>query len=1019
MNLPGLAVRRRITFLMVFMLMAGMGIFGASRLGLNYLPNIDIGQIVIVTIIPGAGPEEVESLVTEVIEDAVSGIEGVGSVESRSSSSTSAITLSLSTSADVDETEDEVKEAVDAVEDQLPDQARQPLVMVLEASMRPVVYSAFVSDVLNDSELRRLVEEEIAPVLSRTEGVASVRVDGGRRRQINVRINPARLLATGTTLGQIYRSLAGVTGNQPGGSLKDGDLEIAISLSTGFDDLEELRQLVVGSNRGRPVKLYEVAAVVDGFEDTQHLTHLDRGTAILCTFRKSPDANTVNTCGAISEALREAADSYADLLDVQVLYNQRDYVINSMQGLLWTALQAVVLAALVILLFLGSYSNSGIVSLSMPLVLLSSFGVIYLMGLDLDLLTLAGLAISVGMIVDNSIVVLENIHRRRKAGEEAKAAARNGATQVGLAVAASTLTTISVFVPMLFVPGITGDVFRGLSLTISSALLISLFVSQTMIPLISSRSRKLVVVHGRLSPLGRLQKLLHRLEERYAAMVGRVVGRPVAVLLPVTLLFALSMIALSAVPKSFLPELQEGIIEINLSLAPGSRVELTDSVTSAVESKLIDVIEPEDFRHSYLDVGRASGIGAVFGADASSRSQIILYLREPDRMSLSTEEYVSRIREVLDSEPGISYSVYSALSVTTDAPIEVTVFGRDISSLRERGELLRSSLSRIEGVTDVESSLEDLDVQLEFEPSKEVLALRGVSPTEVGAELTVGVLGLDASTFRDQGTDVDVNVRLSERYRSSRELLAAVPVLGRPLDSWGTVEDEVIPRGIEHRDRSRSVTVSCYIEDRALGDVAQDVNAVLDTIPLEGMRYRLGGDLEDQEESFRYMTMAIAVAVCLVYMVMASQFESLLHPFLLLFEIPFALTGVVWILLATGTTMGMTSLVGVLMLVGIVVNNGIVMVDFTNQIRRDRGNTAREAIVEAARARMRPILMTAFTTSLALLPLALGQGATAVLWAPMALTVIGGMVIATPLTLVVLPVMYVAFDRLSRSYQAR
>ncbi|MBD3369046.1 hypothetical protein GF402_01630 [Candidatus Fermentibacteria bacterium] len=1019
MNLPGLAVKRRVTFLMVFVLMAGTGVFGASRLGLNYLPNIDIGQIVIVTILPGAGPEEVENLVTEVIEDAVSGIEGVTTVESRSSSSTSGITLSLSNSADIDETEDEVKEAVDAVEDQLPDQARQPLVTVLESSMRPVVYSAFVSDVLNGSELRRLMEDEIAPVLSRTEGVASVRVDGGRRRQINVRINSARLLTTGITLGQIYEAVAGVTGNQPGGSLKDGYLEIAISLDTGFDDLEELRQLVVGKKGNHPVRLCEVATVEDGFEDTQHLTHLDQGTAILCTFRKSPDANTVNTCSAISEALRETADSYAGVLDVQVLYNQKDYVINSMQGLLWTALQAVVLAALVLLLFLGSYSNSGIVSLSMPLVLLSSFGAIYLMGLDLDLLTLAGLAISVGMIVDNSIVVLENIHRRRKTGEEAIPAARNGATQVGLAVAASTLTTISVFVPLLFVPGITGDVFRGLSLTISSALLISLFISQTMVPLIGSQSRKLVVRHGRLSPLGRIQKLLDRLESRYAAMVGRVVEHPVAVLLPVTVVFALSMLALSAVPKSFLPELEEGVIEINLSLAPGSRVELTDSVTSAVERKLIDVLEPEDFRHSYLDVGKASGIGAVFGADASSRSQIILYLREPEHLSVGTEEYVSRIREVLDAEPGVSYSIYSALSVTTEAPIEVTVFGQDIASLRRAGELLRHQLSGIEGITDVESSLEDLDVQLEFEPSKEVLALRGASPARVGGEVTIGVQGLEASTFRDRGTDVDVNVRLAEGYRSSREQLAAVPVLGRPLDAWGTIEDEVIPRGIEHRDRSRSVTVSCYIEDRALGDVAGEVKSVLDTLSLEGNRYQIGGDVEKQEESFRHMTIAIAIAVCLVYMVMASQFESLVHPFLLLFEIPFALTGVVWILLATGTTMGMTSLVGVLMLVGIVVNNGIVMVDFTNQIRRDRRSGARKAIVEAARARMRPILMTAFTTSLALTPLALGQGATAVLWAPMALTVIGGIVVATPLTLVVLPVMYVAFDRLTRSNQGR
>jgi HAE1 family hydrophobic/amphiphilic exporter-1 len=999
---------------MVFLIMAGAGVFGLTRLGLDYFPQVDLGEIVIVTALPGAGPEDVETLVSRTLEDAVTGVESVETVESESSAGLSAVFVEVSLGADIERVEEDIRESVERMRSTLPDNATDPLIFALESSQKPLMILGFSSPAMTSSELRRLVEDEISPVLGRVRGISSADIAGGEVRQINVDVNPVLLWARGLTLTRLYRALSAVSADRPGGDIEADGLEVPISVKSGFHDLGEIRQLVVGQHGGVPVRLRDVATVTDGFREASSISRLDGESNVLLIFRKSSDANTVNTCRRLEDEIDRVSDNYESLLSMEVVYSQEDFVLASMTSLLQTGIQAILLAAAVLILFLGSAANSGIVSISMPLSFVATFAAMYLFGVDLNIMSLAGLSISIGMIVDNSVVVLENIHRLRREGADVLRGAERGASQVGMAVAASTMTTVAVFVPMLFVKGMTGQIFRDLSITIASALFISLFVSQTLIPLLAGMSKGLVKSHRRGSPLGRIQEWLGRLEGFYVDRLGWFLGHRWLTVLPVAAALAGTLLLLRFIPTSFLPDVKEGVMQVNASMPQGTGLAFTDSVAASLEDSITAVTEPGDLLHSRSQVGRSEGMGAAFGSDASWRIEINLYFAEEGRMQGTMEGYRDSVRAILEQVPGLEHGITTGMPIGNEYPIQLAVYGTDLLELREVGETIRRELAGIPGTVEHTSSLDEWVGQIEFHPDEAVLSQRGVSPAEVGFEVTLGVLGLDASTYYEEDREIDIRLRYARRFRSSPEMVRGLPASGAPLEAWGEFRSSLVPQKIWRRDRSRSVRVSCKIEDRALGEVGADVAAMMDTLDLGGRRWELLGDIPEQEEAFGSMALAIGVAVALVYMVMASQFESLLEPFILIFEIPMALIGVILIHFIGGMTLGITSLVGILMLAGIVVNNGIVLVDFANRQRREMGMDPVEAVREAGRKRMRPILMTAFTTMLALLPLAMGGGRSADIWAPMARTVIGGMLVATPLTLVVLPVLYVGLDRLHR-----
>jgi HAE1 family hydrophobic/amphiphilic exporter-1 len=919
------------------------------------------------------------------------------------------VTLDLGT--DLDSAMEDINEAVDQMQPTLPDNATDPYVLALESSMKPLLIVSFSSESMSGPELRRLIEDEIQPVLSRVSGVANADLSGGEIRQINVLVDPVLIWERGIPISQIYGSLAAVSADMPGGQIEDDGLEIPISLRSGFHDLLEIRALVIGEHGGAPVRLGDVALVEDGFEDQTNIITLDGRGTILMVFRKSTDANAVNTCRAVMAEIDSISESYSARLSTDVVYNQQDFIQSSTSSLVGSGIQAMVLVAVILLLFLGSPVNAGIVSISMPLSFITTFAFMYFFDINLNIISLAGLSISIGMILDNSVVVLENIHRRRKEGEGALEGAERGARQVAGPVAASAMTTVVVFIPMLFVKGLTGQMFRELSITIVSALFISLFVSLSLIPLLAGMSEHLVKTHRKGSPLAAVQNLIERLEGVYVRGLSWCLAHWKRTIFPVAALFLFSLLMLKQIPTSLIPDLKEGTLTINASAPPGTNLHVADSIALALEDSILAVIAPGDLVHHRLDVGRSSGLAAAFGSDASGRLELTLYLADESDLSVPPDEYRERAREVLDGIPGLEYTITDGMPVGNEYPIMIALYGSDLADLRLKGGIVDRTLRTIPGTIDCNSSLDEWVDQVEFVPDPAVLSQRGRNPAAIASEVTMGLLGLDASNYFDSGNEIDVHVSFPERSVSSIELVMGLPVFGAPLESWGAFESRQVPRMVQHRNRSRSVLVSCNIQGRALGDVGADVEAMMDTLDLGGSRWELLGDIPDQRESFSSMFIAILVAVSLVFMVMAAQFESLLEPFLLIFSIPMGLIGVVFIHLATGATLGMTSLIGIMMLAGIVVNNGIVLVDFANRTMHEKAIPPAAAVVEAGRMRMRPILMTATTTVLALVPLAVSTGGNSSLWSPMALTVIGGMIVATPLTLLVLPVMYTGMVR--------
>ncbi len=1012
MNLPELVVKRKITFLMIFLLMGGAGLFALTQLGLDYFPKVDVGEIMIVTILPGGAPSEVENLVTKVIEDAVSGVEGVTSVESSSGNSTSGVTIEVSSSSDIDEVEKDVREAIETVKSELPDQARDPIIMALSSSMKPLVIVGVSSDKLNSGELRQLVSDEIVPVLSRVNGVASCNISGGEVRQIRVSVNPVLLWERNISLSTVYGALNAVQGNQPGGDIDSEDTEMFISVKSGFSSLEQIGEVVIGFHGGIPVRLRDVAEVRDATQDQSNTSSLDGENSVVLILRKSGDANTVNTCTRLEDQILQTSADFHSTLNMEVVYSQKDFVLDSTKSLLLTGIQAILLAAAVLMFFLGSVVNAGIVSITMPLSFITTFAAMYMFGVNLNIMSLAGLSISIGMIVDNSVVVLENIHRRRRDGASQVEGAVQGASQVGMAVAASTLTTVAVFVPMLFVKGMTGQIFRDLSITIASALFISLFMALTLIPLLASRSKNLIKAHSAGSVAVKIDTALGKLDVRYERFLGFCTKHRLKALTPVVILFILSMYMFQFIPTSFLPDIEEGIIDVTMSLPTGTNLAYTDSFAQAMADSLVPMFAPGDLSHLLVDAGRSEGMGAMFGSDATCRITMSFYLSPEEERNTSVDEYALSLRSSISQIPGVRYSIKTGAPIGNEYPVQINVYGDNLDSLRFMGDFVRDNLEEIPGTTDAISSMEDWFSQIDYIPDDGALSLRGVSRAQLSSEITLGMLGLNVTTMNDGDRDIDINLRYAERYRSSLESVAAIPVLGAPLDFWGSFTTTQTPNKIGRLDRSRVVSIFCRLDGRPLGAVAADVQTMMDSLDMGESRWEITGDITDQKESFGSMGLAILVAILLVYMVMAAQFESLLEPFMLIFEIPLALIGVVWMLFLTGSTMGMTALVGILMLIGIVVNNGIVLVDFANNLRRSSNGTmtAAQAITEAGRVRLKPILMTASTTILALVPLSMGGSSSAALWAAMARTVIGGMLVATPLTLVVLPVLYVMLD---------
>lgn len=1011
-TLASIWVNRPVTGTMIFGSLALIGLFSFSRLKLDLMPTLELPIVAVITSYQGAGPEAVEQLVTRPIESAMASVQGVEELTSTSSQGTSLVMVKFAWGSKMDMAEQDVRKNLEVfADDALPDDAGNPLVFAFDPSMQPVMFLTVNAPGTPD-KVRRLADDEIVPYLSRIEGVAAAEVMGGVEREIQVRAQPGWLEAYGVSVTQLLGALGAANVLIPGGNLDQGQLDLNISTNAQFTNVEQIGEVIVGMRGTTPIRVRDVADVVDTFEEPTQVVRANGSPAVMIAVRKQSDANTVQVVERARAALAELTPRLPEGVEIVPLFDQGEPITNSIANLASSAMMALFLTALVLLAFLRSWRTSAIILVSIPTSMLATFTSMNALDVTLNIISMAGLALAVGMLVDNSIIVLENIFTKLEEGLTPKQAAIEGTREMTMPIIAATLTTVAVFAPVLFVPGLAGQLFRDMSLTICISLTASLVVALTLVPMMAS------LILGRRLPtsferaLGVLTAWLDPLSVRYARLLGLALRHRALTLSAAVVFFVFTMALGGTLQADFLPKNDFGSIELSFEAAPGTSVGTTSEIVDEIE-RIIRDVEP-GVQVINAEFGAAEGFGAIFGTTSSSGT---IRVRLPPRSerARSQEEIERALRERFDGIPGVEVRAFdggAAILGGGGGDVAVKVFADDLEVLRAYGQELKQAIERVEGAADVSFSLEDGRPELSVNLDREQIRQLGLSPATVAQTVSTYFMGTTATLYREGGEEYRVVVRAPREVREDINRLRNLPIMtptgtSVPLATVADIRPALGPTAIARENQRRLGTIGITADGVALGTLTERIQAAIATVEKpSSVTVAVGGTAEDLAESFQALMIAFVVSILLVYMVMASQFESLLEPFVILGAIPFALSGVVLGLLLTGTTLQVTALIGVILLVGIVVNNGIVLIDVLKH-RRDEDGDLVEAAMYAGRSRLRPILMTTVTTVLSMVPLTFGTGDGGETWAPMARAVVGGLLLSTVLTLVVVPTAYV------------
>lgn len=1028
MILSKTAIRRGVTFLMVYLIVIGFGLFSLSRLKVDLFPDITFPIVGITASYEGVGPVDMENLVTRRLEEAVSTVENIETINSRSMSGTSILILEFDWGTDMDQAEIDVRKNIDIIRDMLPDEVTDPLTFAFDPSMQPITMLALSSDELGSAELRQISRERLEPRLERIPGVGSVETDGGLQRQINVMVNPRELAAKGIGINQIVGMIGRENRQIPGGQIEEGMQEFSVRSSGEFQTVDDIRSVVVGRQNGTPIRLDEIADVSDGFaEQRRHVRNNGKSSIVLVVMKQS-DANTVNTTEEVLATIPELETLAGYDVRIDKIYDLASFINKSISNLTNTALQAFLLAGIVLLFFLRNIRSAVIVAISIPVSVIATFFVMDQAGVTLNIISMAGLALAIGMLVDNSIVVLENIFRFREEGMEIRQAADEGTTEVSMAIIASTLTTMAVFIPILFVPGIAGVLFNDMAITIVFSLFASLVVALTLIPLMASRMLKLRDVTRRSGFFQKLTgwtgDLLRQLDTVYRKSLNYALHHRKLSVISVVLLFILSLALLPMIGGEFLPDTDEGMIQFDVERASGTSLAETRKTFLSMEQTVVEQVSEID--NLYVEFGTGTGFNALFGSASPNEGQIMLTLVDLQDRERSQFQIEDDLREEFDDLAGVDISTEQSQGPFGGGrDIEIIIKGYDMDQGRQLATEVKERLEEIDGLVNINTAFDEGKPEYRIQFNRDRLSSVGLTTSDVSTAISTYVGGAPATRFREKGDEYDVMVRVQKPFRNSRQDLSNLYIMTPtgihiPLEQVAEVVRDETPMTIEREDQERVHAVSCDVSGRDLQSALTEVRGMLNQMSFPGdFRWEIGGAAEDFQESFQSLGLAIIAAIFLVYMVMASQFESFVDPFIIIFTIPLAFIGVIAGLFVTGTTMSVTALIGGMLLVGIVVNNGIVLVDYINQLREKHGYDLMEAVIEGGRTRMRPVLMTAVTTILAMIPLSLGIGASAENWAPMARAVIGGLTVSTFLTLMLIPVLYYIFENFAMRRAAK
>jgi HAE1 family hydrophobic/amphiphilic exporter-1 len=1074
MKIIDISIRRRVTIAMFTLAIILFGAVSFFRLKINLLPELTYPTLTVRTEYPGAAPAEIENLISKPVEEVLGVVKNVNRISSISRSGQSDVILEFAWGTDMDYASLDVREKLDALE--LPLDVERPSLLRFDPSLDPVMRFGFYreKDATADSAgtsgewfdeeelkyLRRFAEEEIKKELEASLGVAAVKVSGGLEDEIQIFVDQQRLAQLDLPIGDLASQIESENVNLSGGRLEEGTQQFLVRTLNQFESIEEIADVIVSTKDGKPIYLRDIATVRHGYKEREAITRLDGREAVEIAIYKEGDANAVAVAREVEKHLGRARQILPEGYRLVKVYDQSTFIRQAINEVIRAAVIGGILAIIILYLFLQNFWATVIISLSIPVSVIATFNLMYGADLTLNIMSLGGIALGIGMLLDNSIVVLENISRHRAMGKSVLDAAREGAGEVDKAVTASTLTTVAVFLPLVFVSGISGQLFRDQALTVTFALLASLVVALTLIPMLASLQAKkeppvepapkkepkrrvgrwmrstgrvifmtipvflIRLVIGIVRNISRivmiiinpLLKLFTKgyttVEKSYSGMLAWSLDNKGRVIIVALVLFGATMLLVPKLGVELIPQLSQGEFRVEFRLSPGTPLEVTDRAIRSVQNASSEIADIKTI-FSVAGTGNRMDANPEQGGENWGELSVVLH---PGAMREDEDRVMGLMRKDLQVVPDLQYKFSRPTLFTFKTPVEIEVAGYDLRSLRKVSNEIASKLEANSRFADVKSTMKSGHPEIQIKFDREKAAALGFQVYEIADRVVSKVRGNVASQYSWRDRKIDILVRAKESDRNSVEKIRKLiinPESERPvtLEAVADITLDTGPGEIRRVDQERVALVSANLNYGDLGTAAGEINEIIAGIPMPaGLGVRIAGQSQEMARSFRSLQFALLLAVFLVYLVMASQFESFLHPFVILFTIPLALIGAVWALYITGSTISVVVFIGLILLAGIVVNNAIVLIDLINQLR-ESGMDKISAILEGGKSRLRPILMTTLTTALGLLPLAIGIGEGAEVRAPMAITVIGGLTVSTLLTLIVIPVVYTLFDR--------
>ncbi len=1011
------SVNKPITTFMVFTAIVVMGIYALTRIPIDLYPELNPPFISVMTSYPGANAADIEVNVTRTLENSLNTIDKVKEVTSVTSDNLSVITLQFAWNANLDEATNDIRDVIDRIYRNLPSGIDRPSIFKFNTNTMPIVFFA-VTAKESYLSLGKILDEKIINPINRIDGVGSASMMGAPKRVVYIDLDPRRLDAYNLTLEQIGNMVAAENLNMPSGHIKMGMMDYQLRVQGEFSESAQLNDLIVGNQNGKPIFLRDVALVKDTLKDRTLDEKIMGQTGLRFFVMKQSGANTVKVAREVRAMLEELKTTLPPDIKIDLIMDTSEFIKGSIKNLSETLLYALLFVVLVVLFFIGRWRATFIIVLTIPISLIVAFVYLFITGNSINVISLTSLSIAIGMVVDDAIVVLENINRHIERGGSPRESAIYATNEVWLSVIITTLVVVAVFMPLTLVGGMTGVLFKQLGWIVSITVTTSTLAALTLTPMLSSKLLKLHPVkpdQGWFSYDGTIGKMLDWVDDFYVITLKWALRHKTVVLLVSLAIFILSLMLSKYISTDFMPQSDESRVMASIELQSGTRVEETSKIARKLESIIRERYPEVEVMAASSGADDEGSMFSLFQTAGSNVLNLMMRLSLPDNRTRTVWEIADDLRAQIATFPEVvTYSVNTGgmgMGATTGNTVDVEIYGYDFNITNAIAEDLRSRFTRIEGAADIAISRKADKPELQVILDKQKMAQHGLNTATTSSMIRNRISGMLASKFREEGDEYDIRIRLAEEFRSSIGDLEGLTIVGPTgkkikLKEIGDVKEYWGPPSIQHKRKERVVTVSVTPSQISLGDLATKINTEISNVELpQDVMLQVGGAYKDQQDSFMDLALLMLISLILVFIVMASQFESFTMPFVIMFSIPFAFTGVILALLITGTTLSVIAALGAVLLIGIVVKNGIVLVDFTN-LMRDRDMRLYDAIVTAGRSRLRPVLMTAFTTILGMLPLALSKGEGSELWSPMGITVIGGLLFSTVVTMVLIPVMY-------------